>query len=362
MFKFMPFITTIVVSLAIAPAASAFTQQANVKILPVSGKGVPQGKKNVLLDSYLSTRDPQSTRGTMKANPVGTVNMKFPAGSSVNANAVGVANVCKQSEYSALTTLSTLCSKAVIGTGWALLNSGNPTPQTQIPGAPPTCAVGDATQYTRTWDKTPSAGPNCIPVGDIYTKVTAYQGGILAAKYWCYGWDWYNKDQSTLAGKQCYNKDAKGKVFNFAPTGSYPNAAYKSSLNNCNIIFANDNGVAPLAFGGTVNNCGDTLSVIIPSLNGSGSGLGELTGGAVLSDFYLRITNKVYLKAGACTTKKYSVKSHFTYSQLKGETGLPASNPASTDVAYSGTCKKQYHYAIIDRRLKNRLFLATQGD
>jgi len=74
---------------------------------------------------------------------------------------------------------------------------------------------------------------------------------------------------------------------------------YDASLNGCNIIFANDNSAAKLAFGGSTNGCANTLSVVVPSLGGSGAGLGELTAGFVLSDFYLATNHPAYLKAGA---------------------------------------------------------------
>lgn len=327
-------------------SALAFTQTANIKVLPTTGSGVPQGGKNVLLDSYLATRDPDSTRGTKKTNPVGTVSMRFPAGSSVNAAAVGAGNVCQLSEYAAVSTLKTSCSKAVVGRGWAFLNSGNPSPQPQIDQAPAACPVGDATQYSRTWAAHPEQGPDCVPIGSVYVDITAYQGGVLGSKYWCYGTDWSTMPADSFKGKKCTFLDANGKRPNISISGKdakgkdTPNSAYRPANNGCNMIFANNNGIAPLAFGGAVSGCGSVLSVVIPSLNGTGAGLGELTGGLVLSDFYLKVANKSYLKAGSCPRGRYSVTTRFTYSKLKGEASLPASNPASRDVVFSGSCKK----------------------
>jgi hypothetical protein len=444
-----------------ATADSTWSQISDVKILPTSGTAAPQGKKNVLLKSYLATRDTASVRGNYKTNPVGTVGMKFQAGSTVDKAAVGSANVCQESEYATIPTLASKCAKAVIGTGWALLNSGNPAPQTQMPGAPPTCAADDATQYSRTWQSNPDAmsaaktyalkftaltstpiadgdatkgfftyavtssgshglkvgdpvqmsgftsfiynsvftvskvvsstqfevidardehGFNtvprppvtsstiggglradvktfapgaCIPRGFVYTQVTAYQGGELQSKYWCYGLDYYSQPESSFRGKSCTFKDAAGKkpflkILGVDANGKdIPNPAYnltnktKNTANGCNIIFANNNGVAPLAFGGSVSGCGGVLSVVIPSLNGTGSGLGELTGGLTLSDFSLNISNKKFLKAGACVASKYTVSTGFTYSKLKGESDYSkGSLPTGTTVDYSGTCRK----------------------
>ena len=326
-------------SLAFVGSASAFTQISNIKVVSAAGKPVPVGGKTVHLDSYLATRDPDSKRGVMKkTNPVGSVNMGFPTGSKINKAAVGAANVCQQSEYATPALLAATCANAVIGTGWALLNDGHalPTVHEQVAGAPAACAVGDATQYSRTWEANPAAGPNCVPVGDVFVKVTAYQGGILKSKYWCYGMDSVLKTEAQLAGKKCYFKDAAKKLYNYS--GLALNSKYNAGLNGCNIIFANNNALSPLSFGGSTNNCGNVLSVVIPAINGTGAGLGELTGGFVLSDFYLKTNNASYLTAGACPKKTYKVSTKFTYSKLLGEASIPASNPATKTVDYSGTC------------------------
>ena len=367
-----------VLSLAFAGNAGAFTQHSSVKLFPLSGTLAPQGKKNVNLDSYLATRDPDSTRPMKKANPVGSVNMKFPAGSAVNKSAVGSGNVCQQSEYATPALLASACANAVIGTGWALLNDGNALPSVheQVDGAPPACS-GDKLvgQYTRTWEADPAAGPDCVPVGDVFVKVTAYQGGVLKSGYWCYGMDsvavGFNPKNPNGTPKDCYFKAPNGKKYNFS--GGYCKTAtsngvsysldvinkpgpafgcksksdikwqagaYDASANGCNIIFANDNSAAKLSFGGSTNGCGNVLSVVIPSLNGTGAGLGELTGGFVLTDFYLKTNNATYLKAGTCPSNKtFKVTTDFTYSVLKGESGLPASNPATKSVDYTGTCR-----------------------
>ena len=338
--SFITIMAASAVTLALAGSASAFTQLSNIKILPTSGTLAPKGKSNVLLDSYLATRDPDSTRPMKKANPVGTVNMGFPAGSTINKSAVGAANVCQQSEYATPALLASTCAGAVLGTGWALLNDGHPAPfaQLQVDGAPPTCDAGDTAQYTRIYDSNPAAGPSCIPIGTLFVKITAYQGGILKSKYWCYGLDSVTKTNAELSGKKCYFKGADKKLLNYS--GADLNPGYSAAKNGCNIIFANVNSLSPLSFGGSTNNCLNTLQVVIPSLGGAGSGLGELVGGFVLSDFYLKINNTSYLKAGACpSSKKAVVSTAFTYSKLLGESALPASNPASKTVTYSNTCR-----------------------
>jgi hypothetical protein len=327
------------VSLAFAGNAGAFIQHSQVKFTSAAGAAKPVGGKNVNLDSYLATRDPDSTRGMKQANPVGSVNMTFPAGSKVNKAAVGAGNVCQQSEYSTPAYLAATCANAEIGTGWALLNDGNPLPaiREQVAGAPPACT--DSGQYSRTWEANPAAGPDCIPVGDLFVKVTAYQGGILKSKYWCYGMDSVLKTEAQLSGKKCYFKDAAKKLYNYS--GLALNSKYDAGLNGCNIIFANNNALNPLAFGGSTNNCGNVLSVVIPASNGTGSGLGELTAGFVLTDFYLKTNNASYLTAGACPSKSYKVSTKFTYSKFKGDSALPASTPATKTVNYSGTCVKK---------------------
>ena len=323
-------------SLALASGASAaLVQQADIKLLPTSGTGLPKVNSYVKLKSYLSTRDAASTRGTKKANPVGKVFMDFPTGSTINKAAK---KTCNLSEYSTPSVLAASCSASILGTGWALLNTGSATAHEQLTGAAPACADGDATQYSRTWAANPSAGPDCTPVGDLYVKITAYQGGVLKAQWWCYG-----DAGAPKAGAACNNKatggDAKNTLLASGPVnGSFNDLTNKKALNGCNIIFANDNSAAPLAFGGTATSCKNRLTVIIPSLNGEGAGLGELTGGFVLSDFALDITATNYLKAGskACVSHKMTVKTQTVYSKLKGETAAPS--PASNTVTYNNAC------------------------
>ena len=371
------------VALGLVGTASAFTQLSNIRVYPTSGTKPIKGGQNAILDSYLASRDPDSLRGPMKkTNPAGSLDMKFPTGGTVNKAAVGAANVCKLSEYATVTALASSCAKAVMGTGWALLNDGNlnPFPQMQIDGAPPACKAGDATQYSRTWEANPGAGPDCVPIGEVYVKVTGYQGGVLRSQYWCYGMDAINNVAATKnpngTPKDCYFKAPNGKYFNFSggycktpgtnPATNQPYSldvinnrgpaygcrskadihwfrpgGYVEADNGCNVVFSNVNGLSPLAFGGAANSCQNILSVVVPALNGSGSGLGELTGGFVMSDFYLRTNVKTYLKAGPCPRgNRFSVDTTFRWSKLLGESAIPPSNPTQMTVAYPQDCTR----------------------
>ena len=280
-----------------APASAVISQTADVKVSPATGTGTAKGKNYVKLQAYLATRDAASVRPQAKANPVGKVVMSFPVGSTINP---GATPGCNMSEYSAPSMLVTACAGSVIGTGWALLNTGSVTPSArdQLTGSPSPCNAGDISQYSRLYR---NVALGCVPVGHIWVKITAYQGAILKSQSW---------------------KTTPGAVFNkFSKSG---------------IIFANSNGLAPLAFGGNIK--GNELTVYIPALNGNGAGAGELIGGWVLSDFYLNITKANYLKAGACPgSHRWNVSTKTTYSQLKGEASPP--NPGSITVGSQSVCK-----------------------
>jgi len=336
---------TAVGSLAlVGNAAAANVQQAQIKLLPVSG-AKPANGKNVLIDAYLSTRDASSTRAAKTASPVGKVFMDFPAGSTVLKTAVPT---CNLSEYASPTLLASSCASSKVGSGWAILRPiVSAIAQLQLTGAAPACAdpAADPTQYSRTWAVNPGAGPDCTPFGTLYVKTALYQGGVFKSQWWCYG-DATAKYNTTAA---CDNKatggDAKGTVMAtgkgrgmVAGSGTFNDTANKKGLNGCNVIFANDNSVAPLSFGGTVTSCKNRLTVLIPALNGEGSGLGELPGGFILSDFYLHVTNSKYLLAGkkACVNKKMSVNSNIVYSQIKGESAGPS--PATVTVKTDNAC------------------------
>lgn len=286
---------TVGMLVAAAPAGATITQLADVAVKPTSGTMAAKGKNYVKLNSYLATRDAASNRGTMKANPVGKVVMTFPTGSTINLNATPG---CNKSEYSTPEALAAFCSASVVGTGWALLNTGTAAAHEQLTGAPVDCSPSDADQYSRVYR---NGVLGCVPFGHIWVKITAYQGGIL-----------------------------KNQLFNHVPGVTF-NKFTKTAL-----IFANENGAAPLAFAGNIKN--NVLTVHIPGLNGDGGGAGELTGGIVLSDFKLDITKPNYLKAGACpANKKWTVNTKFTYSKLKGELAGP--NPATSSINSTSTCR-----------------------
>jgi len=366
---------------ATSNASAQFTQFANIKMLGTGGTTAAKGTSYVSLDTYQGTRDSASTHGPMKkTNPVGTVNMAFPVGSTVNKAAVGAGNVCNQSEYASPALLATACPNAVVGTGWALLNTGSqfPSAQDQPDGAPAPCLFGDTDQYSRDYRVNPGAGPSCVPLGELYVKIIAYQGAVLKSQYWCYGMDIVNNVANTKNAngtpKDCYFKAADKTYFNFS--GGYCKTAtskgvsysldvvgkpapaygcksksdihwfrpggYNAANNACNLTLANINAAAPLAFGGSVNGCKNTLQVVIPAMNGAGSGLGEITGGFVLADFYLKIADsKSFLKAPACpASKKFTVNTAFTYSKFLGESALPASTPAGLTVPFDSPCIK----------------------
>jgi len=322
-------------ALLVASAASAAIVQRNdIKMIPASGT-VLKNNSYFKVQAYLASRDAASTRGTKKTNPVGKVAMVFPAGVTVNKAAKPTCNV---SEYANVPELASKCSRSVVGTGWAILNTGAAVVREQLTGAAANCEAGDATQYSREWNVNPPAGPDCVPIGYIVTKLTAYQGGVLKAQWWCYG-----DAGAPRPGAACNNKvssgDARGTLFASGPVnGSFNDLTNKKGLNGCNLILANDNGAAPIAFGATVTGCKNRLSAVIPALNGAGSGLGEVTGGFVLSDLNLNITATNYLKTGAksCVSHKMTVTTTEVYSKFKGESAAP--NPASNTTLYNNAC------------------------
>ncbi|CAB4874571.1 MAG: hypothetical protein F2799_04685 [Actinobacteria bacterium] len=294
---------TAVVAVLVVPAASsaAISQQAIVKVKSTAGALAPKGKNYVKVDAYLSTRDPASGRPQLKANPVSKAVLAFPPGSTINPKATPG---CHLSQYSPVSTLKAKCAKALVGMGWAFVNTGwdGASARTQLadisggPNSPARCAdpvapvgatVNQDPQYSATYE---AAGvPGCVPVGHIWSRVYAYQGAIINGKYLSNG-----------------------------------------------IIFANDNSVAAIAFGGTTKT--NTLTVPLPALNGTGAGLGELPFGWVLSDFKLNITKTNYLKAGACTSsKKWTVKSTVSFSNFKPDGALPG--PASQVKSTVSPCR-----------------------
>lgn len=265
-------------SAAAQPAAAAISQRADVKILPAIGTGTPRGRSFVRLSAYLSSRDASSLRPQHQANPVGRVVMTFPSGSYIAPSKTGLP-VCNQPAGQGAKVIA-LCSRSKIGSGWALVNTGQTVagPRTQLTGAPAPCApeAGDPatwTQYTRTW-QTGTLG--CVPIGHLWNRVSVYLGGI--------------------------------------PEG-------RTTPSPTSIVFVSENIASIVAFGGTITK--NQLVVRLPSLYGSGSYPGELFFGWVLSDFRVQITNPKYLISGACpSTRRWTVNTKATYSQRKSTDGL----------------------------------------
>lgn len=268
---------------AAVPAGATISQTANVKILPFSGTLPAVGKSYVKIDAYLATRDPASKRTDKKANPVGTVKMTFPAGSTVNAAATPG---CKLKGNASPALIRTTCATSQVGEGWALLNNLGTSPLSQLAEAPKACLASDTTQYTRIYA---TGAPTCTPRGFVWVHVRAYQG-----------------------------------------TGDGTRV-----LNHTAIIFANDNRIAPLSFAGSV--ALNVLAVQLPALGGTGSQPGELPLGAVLSDFKLVISKANYLKLGACpSTKRVNVSTYVKFSKFVRETTLA---PPPVTVNYSSPCR-----------------------
>jgi hypothetical protein len=269
--------------LCVGSASAAIVQQSAVKLLPTSGSLALKGKAYAKVDAYLSTRAPLSTRPDMKSNPVGSVRMAFPSGTTLNTLAtVG----CKMRATTSPTLLKANCASSQIGFGWALMNNLGTSPLLQIAGAPVDCLVSDLGQYSRSY---PTAPPACTPRGLIWVSVRAYQG--------------------SGDGIHVTNRKA--------------------------IIFANSNSVAALSFPGVVNS--NVLSVTLPAMGGNGSQPGEFPFGIVLSDFRLVINKTNYLKMGTCPAgHRFTVTTTTTYSQLVGES-IPA--PAAKVIAAKSICR-----------------------
>jgi hypothetical protein len=198
--------------------------------------------------------------------------------------------------------------------------------------------VNDTTQYDVAWAEHPENGPDCTPIGFISVKLIAYQGGILKAQWWCYG-----DKGAPKAGAACNNKVTGGEVnntlFTTGPTkGTFNDLKNAKGMNGCNVIMAAYNGAAPIAFGATVTGCKSRLSALIPALNGCAECFGEVTGGLVLSDFYLEFSNSKWLKLGphACVNGKVTVLGREDYFKLKGETIDP--DPLYNTTSYDNPC------------------------
>ena len=310
--------TAVLGSLAMSASAVAAVanpeQKSIVKMKTFTG-GTIKGNTYGALDSYLSTREPLSTRPLAQSHPVAKVILKFPTNTKINTAVIAAASKCKQKPNTYPGTLATKCAAAKLGSGWALLNTGgapNAMPQLSPYNATHNCAA-EANPDSRRWAqyqttyesllKLPAAANlvemPCVPLGYVWTKTTAYLGSGDGTKV------------------------------------TKPN----------DIIFANDNKVVAISFAGAVDTAKATLTVSLPAgIGGVGSQAGELPTGAVLTDFRLPIVKPNFLKAPACpSTKKLRVTSTISYSYLAiGRTNRPketaADRPATKTITTDSPC------------------------
>jgi hypothetical protein len=276
------------VAVAIVPASAsaAVTQVTDATTLPATGSGLPKGNNYVKLKTYLATRDSASPRPMRMANPVGRIVLTFPTGGYVTPTKTGVP-VCNVPAGLGAQVMAK-CSRSKIGTGWALVNTGQnlgpggtPLARPQLSGAPPACATesGDPMNWTQ-YSKLFGLTADCVPQGHMWNRVSVYLGGI--------------------------------------PEGS-PSSSTKGDAYS--LVFVSQNLASIISFSGKVVK--NVLTVKLPALYGSGSYAGEMPFGWVLSDFFVSITNGKYLKAGPCPTAgKWTLKSESVFSQRKDNDGL----------------------------------------
>ena len=260
------------------------------------------------IDAYLSTRYTNSTNVTAQGNPVGKVVMKFPTGSWSTPQNSGKPNCNQHSRRGALVIAN--CEASLIGTGWALVNTGQglgdggvPAPRPQIAGAPAACPAesGPSTSwamYSNTYEST-GALP-CVPWSHLYNKVRIYQGGI----------------PYDVAG----NKEG-------------------TKVDPQSVIFVSENVASIVAFDGKIS--GNTLTVNLPALYGTGSYAGELFFGWTLTDFRVILNQPGFFHVGKCPTSgaskgKVTTASTISYSKQKlldGKNADGTPNPAEDDRA-----------------------------
>lgn len=267
-----------------APVAdAALLRAADMTTLPTSGTGLPKGSGPVLMNTYIAGRDLDSTRPMRLGNPTGQIVITYPPGSGITPAKTGVP-VCGRPAGQGRSILDN-CKASQIGEGWALVNTGQylapgpaPLAREQLSGAPAPCLTEsgnplDWTQYRRFWG---DGVLGCVPQGHLWNRVKAFLGSIPEGK-----------------------------------TVKDPNA----------IVFVSENSASVTSFAGIVK--GNVLTVNMPALNGNGSYRGEQPFGWGLSDFYLRITNRNYLRVGPCpTSRKWTGSTKFVYSQRKDSDGL----------------------------------------
>lgn len=256
---------------------------ADMTTLPVAGSGLPRGNGPVLMNTYIAGRDLSSTRPMRLGNPAGQIVITYPPGSGITPSRTGVP-VCGQPAGQGRAILDR-CKASQIGEGWALVNTGQylapgpaPKAREQLSGSPGACAseAGDPLgwdQYLRFWSE---GNLGCVPQGHLWNRVKAFLGSIPEGR--------------------------KAKD---------PNA----------IVFVSENAASVTSFAGIVK--GNVLTVNMPALNGSGSYRGEMQFGWSMSDFFLKITNRNYLRVGPCPSGgSWSGSTRFTYSQRKDSDGL----------------------------------------
>ena len=264
------------------------------------------------IDAYLATRYTNSTNVTLQGNPVGKVVMDFPTNSLTTPANSGKPN-CNQHSREGAAVIAN-CAASLIGTGWALVNTGQglgeggvPSPRPQLDGAPAACAAesGASTtwnMYKNTYEATGKLP--CVPWSHLYNKVRVYQGGI----------------PYDVAGNK------KG-----------------TKVDSQSVIFVSQNVASIVSFDGQIKN--NRLTVNLPALYGTGSYAGELLFGWTLTDFRVILNQKGFFKVGACPASgaskgKVTTKSAISFSKQKMLDGLNANgtpNPTEDNRAAPAT-------------------------
>ena len=264
----------------------------NATLKSTSSTSAKKAAKTAQIDAYLATRYTNSTNVTWQGNPVAKVVMKFPTNSIITPTQSGK-TTCNQPSREGAKVIAN-CAGALIGSGWALVNTGQglgegglPTPRPQLDGAPAACtaepgAPSTWTMYSRTFEADGTLP--CVPWSHLYNKVRVYQGGIPYGK-----------------------------------TAPDPNS----------VTFVSQNVASIVAFDGQIDSKKGTLTVNLPALYGTGSYPGELFFGWVLSDFRVILNQPGYFKMGKCPTSgatkgKVTTNSVISYSKQKLLDGLNA--------------------------------------
>jgi hypothetical protein len=386
MFRNSVVAATLAVVACMATATSAFAaedwsthvpqQNANV-ILRTGTGGAPKKGNPLVVNAYLSTRDPLSAKTVHQPQAVATVRMKFPKHTVVNS--IGK---CPLWSTDKPWDFARICGASKIGEGWGLVagfgttsiaridvasgGAGAPTNSGQYSDAPVDCAGSDSQQYSRTYESAlswanPTAGPTCTPNGYMWVHIKAYAGT---------GNGYIDKTtggvyDKTDLGKAVLTKSdgtmfVKGDVYPATITagtlgskhlvaGGTVTTAQASAIKTAYgkllkdktaIIFANDNGVAALSFQGLIIKNSDssiTLAADLPAFNDAGL-KGFLPLDTDISDFRLVINNTAYLKAGDCTAGKYHVVTTHTYSPFPADYAANTTHYADKVVDYQGSC------------------------